>query len=161
MTAGGAEELESVRDVLRDVQRFIGTSLGTAWPAETPLPSITQPIHEMVEHHLDQDRAELLVVSDAFPAPGVRRVLGVSWNGCLAPVCTAAVRGRRPRGQRRAAGGGARPTGWDLSHGPSLAPRVQQPARDDEALDVRRALLDLLELRVAHPLLDRILARVA
>src|SRR4051794_20230024 len=37
----------------------------------------------------------------------------------------------------------------------------QYTAGHDEALDVRRALLDLLELGVAHPLLDRVLARVA
>ena len=36
--------------------------------------------------------------------------------------------------------------------------KIEEASRDDEALDVGRAFLDLLELGVPHPLLDRVLA---
>src|SRR5262249_20909083 len=41
------------------------------------------------------------------------------------------------------------------------AGRPRERPRDDQALDVRGALLDLLQLGVSHPLLDRVLAAVA
>src|SRR4029453_3092998 len=43
----------------------------------------------------------------------------------------------------------------------TLVARHQEFSGEDEPLDLRRALVDLEELRVAHELLDRILLHVA
>ena len=48
-----------------------------------------------------------------------------------------------------------------LAAGASVAARQEDLLRDHEALDLRRALVDLEELRVAHQLLDRVLLHVA
>src|SRR6476660_2236589 len=66
------------------------------------------------------------------------------------------MRGKAPPARSRAAIAGAwRPARRSIRHLP------QQAARDDEALNLRRAFADLADLRVSHHPLDGIVARVA
>jgi hypothetical protein len=78
-----ADQAECVKEILKEVQQFVGKEVRRAWPSEEPLPQITQPLHQMVVHDLDQHRAELNAWFDAFPAPGARREgnLLIAWYG--------------------------------------------------------------------------------
>src|SRR6266704_3885724 len=58
---------------------------------------------------------------------------------------------------RRSGLAAAAPSTWRRATSPAL----EDLLGDDEALDLRGALVDLEDLRVAHQLLDRVLARVA